>query len=105
MSYVLPQIRYRPALGLPPRPSRARSAVRPLSQGSIEFKDRLVYGSDFPLINTLLVSPWYYCWRLSPKQLAAISRTKNPWDADVLTKQNLGTPAGIFERSRQWLGK
>ena len=70
-----------------------------------EFKDRLVYGSDFPLINTLLVSPWYYCWRLSPKQLAAISRTKNPWDADVLTKQNLGTPAGIFERSRQWLGK
>jgi hypothetical protein len=65
-----------------------------------EFKGRLLYGSDFPLINTPLVSPWYYAFRLSPKQLLTISRTKNPWDADVLLKHNLGTSADIFSRWR-----
>ncbi len=63
-----------------------------------EFKGRLFYGSDFPLINTALVSPWYYALRLSPKELLMISRTKNPWDADVLLKHSLGTPADIFSR-------
>ncbi|HNR14443.1 MAG TPA: amidohydrolase family protein [Thermodesulfobacteriota bacterium] len=68
-----------------------------------EFKGRLVYGSDFPLINTVLVSSWYYCLSLSPKQLLAISEMKNPWDADVQLKQNLGTPTDIFVRSEQLL--
>jgi predicted TIM-barrel fold metal-dependent hydrolase len=70
-----------------------------------EFKGRLFYGSDFPLINTALVSPWYYALRLSPKQLLTISRTKNPWDADVLLKHSLGTPADIFSRFGQMPGK
>ncbi|HWI59240.1 MAG TPA: amidohydrolase family protein [Bacillota bacterium] len=68
-----------------------------------EFSGRLMYGSDFPLINTALVSPWYYWWRLSPRQLMAIWRTKNPWDADVQLKQSLGTPAEVFARSRTFL--
>ena len=68
-----------------------------------EFGGRLVYGSDFPLINTALVSPWYYGLQLSPKKLFAISRTKNPWDADVLLKHDLGTPTDIFARSEQLL--
>jgi hypothetical protein len=38
-----------------------------------------MYGSDFPLINTGLVSPWYYCWRLNLKQLVSISLAGNPW--------------------------
>jgi len=70
-----------------------------------EFKNRLLYGSDFPLINTALVSPWYYALRLSPRQLLTISHTTNPWDADVLLKHGLGTPADIFSRSRQIPGK
>lgn len=70
-----------------------------------EFSGRLIYGSDFPLINTALVSPWYYCLRLTPRRLAAILRTKNPWDRDVLIKQGLGTPADIFARSRLLLVK
>jgi len=70
-----------------------------------EYSGRLLYGSDFPLINTALVSPWYYCLRLTPKQVTAISRTKNPWDRDVLIKQGLGTPADIFDRPRHMLGK
>lgn len=68
-----------------------------------EFAGRLLYGSDFPLINTALVSPWYYCLRLTPRQLVSISRAKNPWDADVKTKQALGTPADVFARPRQML--
>jgi hypothetical protein len=69
-----------------------------------EFSGRLIYGSDFPLINTALVSPWFYLGRLTPRQIIAISRTKNPWDADVLLKQALGTPADIFSRAAQWTG-
>ncbi|MBI4802775.1 MAG: amidohydrolase family protein [Elusimicrobia bacterium] len=70
-----------------------------------EFSGRLLYGSDFPLINTALVSPWYYCARLTPKRIISISGTKNPWDRDVLLKQALGTPAEIFDRPRQLLGQ
>lgn len=64
-----------------------------------EFSGRLMYGSDFPLVNTALVTPWYYWGRLTPRQIFAITREKNPWDADVLLKQALGTPAEIFSRS------
>ncbi|MFL6515778.1 MAG: amidohydrolase family protein [Chthoniobacterales bacterium] len=70
-----------------------------------EFQGRLMYGSDFPLINTALVSPWYYCGRLSPKQLIAISKINNPWDADVMLKHELGTPASIFLRLGQMLDR
>ena len=66
-----------------------------------EFSGRLMYGSDFPLINTALVSPWYYIPRLTPAQAYSISRLRNPWDADVSIKHSLGTPADIFARSAQ----
>ena len=69
-----------------------------------EFSGRLLYGSDFPLIRTPLVSPWYHCLRLSPWKIARISMTRNPWDADVETKQALGTPAEVFAEAR-WLLK
>ena len=70
-----------------------------------EFDGRLIYGTDFPLINTALVSPWYYSLRLSLKQLLAISGTRNPWDADVMLKHDLGTSTEIFARSGQLVGK
>ena len=62
-----------------------------------EFSGRLVYGTDFPLINTALVSPWYWL-RLSLRQKLEISRAKNPWDRDVLTKHYLGVPTDVFAR-------
>lgn len=68
-----------------------------------EFSGRLLYGSDFPLINTPLVSPLYYSFKLSPKRIAAILRTKNPWDRDVLLKRALGTPEEIFSLPRKLL--
>ncbi len=62
-----------------------------------DFSSGLVYGTDFPLINTALVSPWY-SFRLSLRQKIQIWRTKNPWDRDVLLKHDLGVPAEIFSR-------
>ncbi|MCX5791426.1 MAG: amidohydrolase family protein [Elusimicrobia bacterium] len=66
-----------------------------------EFSGRLLYGSDFPYLNTGLVSPWYYGPALGPRRLLSVIRTANIWDRDVLLKQQLGTPAEVFARSRQ----
>jgi uncharacterized protein len=62
-----------------------------------EFSGRLLYGTDFPLINTLLVSPWY-SMRLSLREKISIWRTENPWDKDILMKHDLGVPADAFAR-------
>ena len=69
-----------------------------------EFSGRLVYGTDFPLINTALESPWY-SFHLSLRQKLQISRINNPWDRDVLTKHYLGTPTETFARPAQMLTK
>jgi hypothetical protein len=62
-----------------------------------EFSGRLVYGTDLPLINTALVSPWY-SFRLSLREKISIWRTKNPWERDVLMKHDLGVPTEAFVR-------
>jgi hypothetical protein len=74
------------------RPGRLKEALT-----KPEFSGRLVYGTDFPLINTLLVSPWYSL-HLSLWQKISIWRLKNPWDRDVLLKHDLGVPAETFAR-------
>jgi hypothetical protein len=63
-----------------------------------EFSGRMVYGTDFPLINTAIVSPWYSP-HLSLGQKWSIWRTKNPWDRDVMTKHDLGVQTETFARS------
>ena len=68
------------------------------------FAGRLVYGTDYPLINTALASPWY-SWHLSLGQKREISRIKNPWDRDVLEKHYLGVAAETFARSAQMFAK
>jgi predicted TIM-barrel fold metal-dependent hydrolase len=67
-----------------------------------EFSGRLLYGTDFPLINTALVSPWY-SFHLSFTQKFSIWRMKNPWDRDVMMKHDLGVPTEIFARSAKML--
>jgi predicted TIM-barrel fold metal-dependent hydrolase len=62
-----------------------------------ELRHRLVYGTDYPLINMrVLVSAWYFPHRLTWAQMRAISGLKNPWDRDVALKQALGVPAEIW---------
>ncbi|HRI15948.1 MAG TPA: amidohydrolase family protein [Verrucomicrobiota bacterium] len=68
-----------------------------------EFAGRLCYGSDFPLINTALVSPWYFSMNLTAEQMRTLAEVENPWDRDVLLKQALGVPPDIFTRSRELL--
>ena len=68
-----------------------------------EFSGRLVYGTDYPLINTLMVSPWYM-FHLSLAQKFSIWRLDNPWDRDVMMKHDLGVPTDIFERPGKMFG-
>jgi len=62
-----------------------------------ELRHRLLYGTDFPLVNMpALVSPWYHLHRLSFRQVRAIAAIHNPWDRDVALKQALGVPAEVW---------
>jgi uncharacterized protein len=64
-----------------------------------EWSGRLLFGSDFPLINTALCSPYCYPLNLTSEQCQRISAIENPWDRDVELKQALGVPREVFERS------
>lgn len=64
-----------------------------------EFAGRLLYGSDFPLINMPLVSPWYFPRQLRLAEMQRLARLPNPWDRDVALKQALGVPAEVFART------
>jgi hypothetical protein len=69
-----------------------------------EFRGRLVYGTDYPLIAMRsLVSPWYYPVRLSWTQRKRISAITNPWDRDVALKHALGLPTDCWTRGEQLL--
>lgn len=68
-----------------------------------EIKGRLIYGTDFPLIETLLVSPWYYAFRAPFSGLRRAAGESNPWDKDVALKRALGVPEDIFGRSASLL--
>ena len=68
-----------------------------------EFRGRLVYGTDFPLINMPFVSPWFFPLDLTLRQRWQISRIKNPWDRDAALKQALGVPADVFARAEKLL--
>ncbi len=64
---------------------------------------RLVYGSDWPLQFFPVVSPWYHALDLKVSQMWEISGIQNLWDRDVRLKQELGVPAGDFDRGRNLL--
>jgi hypothetical protein len=63
-----------------------------------EFQGRLIYGTDFPLVNMMIVSPYHFPLNLRLAQMRAIAAIRNPWDRDVALKQALGVPRTVFER-------
>lgn len=69
-----------------------------------KFEGKLLYGSDFPLINTAAVSPWYFPLNLTREQMQTISSIENPWDRDVELKEALGMPAAIFAKPAEFFG-
>ncbi len=66
-----------------------------------EFSGRLFYGTDYPLINTLLVSPFYFPLQLSWRQIRDIRSIRNPWDRDVELKHALGVPTQILTNANR----
>ncbi len=66
-------------------------------------RERVVYGSDFPLINTALVSAWYFTLNLPLARSREIQALPNPWDRDITLKQSLGVPREVFARSASLL--
>jgi predicted TIM-barrel fold metal-dependent hydrolase len=66
-------------------------------------KGRLIYGSDFPLVNMILVSPYYFPLNLTLKEMYSISSIENPWDRDIALKQALGVPNQVFADSAKLL--
>ncbi len=55
-----------------------------------ELHGRLLYGTDMPLVNSLLVSPLTFSFRMSLMQMIGISRIHNSWDRDLALKERLG---------------
>jgi uncharacterized protein len=68
-----------------------------------EFQGRLLYGTDFPLVNLIIVSPYYFSLNLRFGQMRTIAAIPNPWDRDVALKQALGVPRDVFERTGKLL--
>jgi len=66
---------------------------------------RLLYGTDMPLLNTGITSPWFHAYHLSPRKLWRITGNKNPWDRDVELKRALGVTDDILNNSRNMFAK
>jgi len=66
---------------------------------------RLLYGTDYPLIDTALVTPWAFPLQLSRQEMNRISNIEHAFDRDVELKRALGVPAEIFAASHQILVK
>ncbi len=59
---------------------------------------RLLYGTDMPLLQTPLVSPWYFLPRIGWRKVRELQGVANPWDRDVRLKLALGVPPEVFTR-------
>ena len=68
------------------------------------FKGKLLYGSDFPLINTAAVSPWYFPLNLTREQMQFIGSIENAWDRDVALKEALGVSSEILSKPADFFG-
>ncbi len=66
-------------------------------------KGRLLYGTDYPLINTALVTPWAFPLNLTRRQMSDIGAIENPFDRDVALKQALGVPEEVFSATARLL--
>ncbi len=74
---------------------------RVLRHGPIH--DRLLYGSDMPIINSFITSPWWHSYRVHPLAVRRIAAIRNPWDRDVELKRVLGVPEAVLGNSARLL--
>ena len=66
---------------------------------------RLLYGTDFPLINTGLTFPWFALFRIAPGKIFSLLKLKNPWDQDLQLKLAYGVDPQVFTNAHQLLLK
>lgn len=64
-----------------------------------DIHEKLMYGTDMPILNTLAVSPLYFICSLGIKEAFSMQKSGNPWDMDVLLKKALGVSTQIFEKA------
>lgn len=57
---------------------------------------RLLYGSDMPIINSFITSPWWHAYRIPLPAVLRIAAINNPWDRDVELKRALGVTEEIL---------
>ncbi|OGS39229.1 MAG: metal-dependent hydrolase [Elusimicrobia bacterium RIFOXYD12_FULL_66_9] len=60
---------------------------------------RLLYGSDWPLQFSPLVSPWYQLRHIGPRRAVSVGRIRNRWDKDVALKEAMGVREDVFART------
>ncbi len=66
---------------------------------------RLLYGTDMPILNTGITSPWFHGYRQSPLSLLRVLSEKNPWDRDVALKQALGMSNEMYADTTRVIGQ
>jgi len=59
-------------------------------------KERMIYGTDWPLQYFPLVSPWYHIRHIGIKNSWRLGKIKNKWDRDIKLKQAYGVPPSVF---------
>lgn len=66
---------------------------------------RLLYGTDFPLIATGLASPLFSALKLKPGKVMALLKSSNPWDQDLRLKLAHGFSTQSLSSAHQLLIK
>lgn len=66
-----------------------------------ESKQRLIYGSDWPLQFFPLVSAWFHLDLISIGDAWKISKIDNQWDRDVAMKRAMGLEQDVFDLGRK----
>ncbi|MCZ6803436.1 MAG: amidohydrolase family protein [Proteobacteria bacterium] len=62
-------------------------------------KDRMLYGTDWPLQSFPLVSPWHHIRHIGIKNAWRLGKIKNKWDRDIELKRGYGVPPAVFSRT------
>lgn len=64
-----------------------------------EIHDRLLYGSDMPLPETGLTTPWLQLFSIGLGESRRLAKIDNPWDRDVALNLALGLPEPVLTRA------
>jgi predicted TIM-barrel fold metal-dependent hydrolase len=64
-----------------------------------DLHERLLYGSDMPLPETGLTTPWLQLFSLGLRETRRLAAIPNPWDRDVALNLALGLPEPVLTRA------